>query len=247
MELDRAVGAAIAAVNEFGFCVLPGVLSSEQAAQLRQVIDELRAREAAPGGEPLGHQRVLHLAAKHAAFVDLMCHRVSVAFCEKYLGTDFICSTWTSNTALPNADLTYWHVDHPYWTIAPPYPVEPPLSAHAIWCLDEFTACNGATKFIPGSHRRTRLPEHNGQYDHEGVTVEAPAGSLIVGHGAIWHSAGRNVTDRPRTAIFGRFARSFMVPQEDMKRQLAAVENPSPLVERLFGKNQYVPQRGLPY
>ena len=247
MGLERAVEEIVSAVNEYGFCVVPGVLTSEDTARLREIIDELREKESQPGGGELGHQRVLHLAAKHRAFVDLMCHTLTTVVYEKYLGPDFVCSTWTSNTALPNADLTYWHVDHPYWTIAPPYPVDPPLTAHAIWCLDDFGRDNGATKFVPGSHRRPHLPEHNGNYDHEGVIVEASAGSLIVAHGAIWHTAGHNMTSRPRTAIFGRFARSFIVLQEDMKRQLAAVDSPSPLVERLFGKQQYVPQRGLPY
>lgn len=234
-------------LDQTGICVVPSVLSAEEAERLRRIVDELRAQERRPGSEELGHQRVLHLAAKHPAFVDLLCHPVAMSVFEKYLGEDFVCSTWTSNTALPGTELTYWHVDHPYWTIKPPFPVETPLTAHAIWCLDPFSEDNGATKFIPCSHRRTHLPEHNGSYDHEGVTLEAPAGSLILAHGACWHSGGRNMTDKPRTAIFGRYARSFIVLQEEMKCQLAAIENPSPLVERLLGKNQYVPQRGLPY
>jgi len=247
MTVESVVEGIVAAVDEYGFCVVPAMLPCDQTAQLLTIIDYLREREVRPNKERLGHQRVLHLAAKHPAFVALMCHPLTVAIYEKYLGRDFVCSTWTSNTALPNADLTYWHVDHPYWTIAPPYPVDPPLTAHAIWCLDDFTTDNGATKFIPGSHRIPRLPEHNGNYDCEGVSVEASAGSLIVAHGAAWHSAGRNRTEKPRTAIFGRFARSFIIPQEDMKSQLAAIENPSSLVERLLGKNQYAPQGGLPY
>lgn len=247
MCLEKLADQILEAVNAYGFCVVPNVLPRERALGLRSIIDELREREAGPDAGQLGHQRVLHLAAKHAAFVELLCHPVSMAIYEKYLGSDFVCSTWTSNTALPSSDLTYWHVDHPYWTIASPYPVDPPLTAHAIWCLDDFSEHNGATKFIPGSHRRTKLPEHNGNYDHEGVTIEVPSGSLIVAHGAIWHSVGRNTTDRPRTGIFGRYARSYIVLQEDLKRQLPAIENPPPQVEQLMGKNQYVPQRGLPY
>jgi ectoine hydroxylase-related dioxygenase (phytanoyl-CoA dioxygenase family) len=247
MGLDRLVESILSAVHELGFCVVPDVLPREHARQLRNIVDQLRNSEAQTDAEPAGHQRVLHLGAKHPVFVDLMCHPIAMAFCEKYLGADFVCSTWTSNTALQGTDLTYWHVDHPYWTIAPPYPVDPPLTAHAIWCLDDFSETNGATKFIPGSHRRTSLPAHNGDFNSEGVAVEAPAGSLILAHGAAWHSAGRNRTDQPRTAVFGRYARSFIVLQEDMRRQLAAIANPSPLVERLLGKNQYTPQRGLPY
>jgi ectoine hydroxylase-related dioxygenase (phytanoyl-CoA dioxygenase family) len=128
-----------------------------------------------------------------------------------------------------------------------PFQVQPPLTAHAIWCLDDFSAANGATKFILGSHRRTFAPDHNGNYDHEGVTLEAPAGSLIFGHGACWHSAGHNTSRAPRTGIFGRYARSFIIPQEDMKYQLQAIESPPPLVERLLAKHQYVPTRTFPY
>jgi ectoine hydroxylase-related dioxygenase (phytanoyl-CoA dioxygenase family) len=245
MSLTTKVRQVITTVNEYGVCVVPEVLSRREASGLRLLIDDMRQREAR--GKEETHQRVLHLAAKNPAFVDLLCHPFALTLCEKYLGPDFVCSTWTSNTALPGADLTYWHVDHPYWTIAPPYQVRPPLTAHVIWCLDDFSEANGATKFILGSHRRRHLPEHNGDYDHEGVTVEAPAGSLIFAHGACWHSAGRNASDDPRTGIFGRYARSFIIPQEDLKYQLPAIVNASPLLERLLGKNQYVPQRSLPY
>jgi ectoine hydroxylase-related dioxygenase (phytanoyl-CoA dioxygenase family) len=247
VTLERLTEPVLKAVDEYGFCVLPSIIQREHALELRSLIDDLRRREQRPDVEDLGHQRVLHLAAKHAEFANLLCHPLCMAICEKYLGADFLCSTWTSNTALPGSDLTYWHVDHPYWTISSPYPVNPPLTAHAIWCLDDFSENNGATRVVPRSHRRTNLPEHKSNHDDESVTIEAAAGTLIVAHGAIWHSGGRNRTDRPRTGIFARYARSYIVLQEDLKGQLAAIPNPSPLIERLMGKTQYVPQRNLPY
>lgn len=245
--MSIAVDKILHALEEQGLCVVPSVLDIDQAHRLRDLVDQLRGLEARTGSDALGHHRVLHLAAKHEAFAQLMCHPLAMAVCERYLGADFVCSTWTSNTILPGAGLTYWHVDHPYWTIAPPYPVQTPLTAHVIWCLDDFREDNGATKFILGSHRRPHLPEHNGNYDHEGLDVEAPAGSIVFAHGACWHSAGSNATGAPRTAIFGRYARSFIVLQENMKAQLEAIENPSSLMQRLMGAHQYVPQRGLPY
>ena len=235
------------AIRQVGYCVVPEVLTPETARGLRSIVDALRARETQDDATELGHQRVLHLAAKHPAFVDLMCHPVALAVWEHLLGADCICSTWTSNTAFPGADLTYWHVDHPYWAIASPYPVEIPLTGQTIWCLDSFSETNGATRFIPGSHLRPYIPEHNGNYDDSGLTVEAPIGSLILAHGACWHSAGYNRSDQPRTAIFGRYAWSFLIPQEEIKLQLSAINDPTPLVERLLGAKQYVPQRGFPY
>jgi ectoine hydroxylase-related dioxygenase (phytanoyl-CoA dioxygenase family) len=253
MAFADTVDSIVTAVDEIGFCMVPAVLKSAEACRLREIIDELLALEPVPKRSSYdhhtsadGHRRLLHLAAKHEAFVELLCHPLVMAFCEKYLGSDFVCSTWTSNTLLAGCDTTYWHVDHPFWTIAPPYPVDPPLTAHVIWCLDEFTEENGGTSFIAGSHRRTRLPDDM-DYSFESATVTAPAGSVIFAHGACWHSAGRNSSAAPRTGIFGRYARSYIVLQEDLKLQLSSIDKPTPLVERLLGVKQYTPQRGFPY
>jgi ectoine hydroxylase-related dioxygenase (phytanoyl-CoA dioxygenase family) len=247
MALGNTIDKIVAAVDEFGFCLVPSVIGNAEARRLREIIEELLALEPVPNTLARGHRRLLHLAAKHGAFVELLCHPLAMAFCEKYLGSDFVCSTWTSNTLIAGADTTYWHVDHPFWTIAPPYPVDPPLTAHVIWCLDEFSEENGGTSFIAGSHRRTRTPEHNADYGFESTTIATPAGSVIFAHGACWHSAGRNRTAASRTAIFGRYARSYIVLQEDMKLQLSAIEKPTPLVDRLLGAKQYTPQKGFPY
>jgi ectoine hydroxylase-related dioxygenase (phytanoyl-CoA dioxygenase family) len=247
MRLMPDVGAIARAIEEVGYCVVPAVVPPEQADALRAILDQLRVREARADAAALGHHRVLHIAAKDRQLLELMCHPLVLAVWERLLGPDFVCSTWSANTVLPLAGKTYWHVDHPYWTIAPPYQVDPILTGQTIWCLDDFTASNGATRFIPGSHRRGHMPAHEADHDHEGVTLAAPRGSVILAHGACWHSMGRNETERPRTAIFGRYARSFIVLQEDMRQQLAALTSPSPLVRRLLGGEQYVPQRGFPY
>jgi ectoine hydroxylase-related dioxygenase (phytanoyl-CoA dioxygenase family) len=86
-----------------------------------------------------------------------------------------------------------------------------------------------------------------GNYDAEAVVVEAPIGSVIFAHGACWHSGGLNATSHPRTGIFGRYARSYIIPQEDMKCQLADIKEPTPLVSRLMGARQYVPRKAIPY
>jgi ectoine hydroxylase-related dioxygenase (phytanoyl-CoA dioxygenase family) len=249
-------------IEEVGYCVLPSVLSTDEADGMRRVIDTLRQREGrlaaevaldgndeglkAHGPIQVGHQRVVHIAAKHRAFLELLCHPVPLAIWERMLGADCICSTWTSNTVLPKGGKRHWHVDHPYWTMVPPFPAEP-LTGQTIWCLDDFTEDNGATRFIPGSHRHTWLPDHARDQVQDGDVVVAPRGSVILAHGACWHSMGRNESDAPRTAVFGRFARSYIIPQEEMRLQLAGFESPSALVQRLFGANQYLPSKGIPY
>jgi ectoine hydroxylase-related dioxygenase (phytanoyl-CoA dioxygenase family) len=236
-----------AALTERGYCVVPSLLRADTAAKLRQLIELIREHEPRPDVAELGHHRVLHLATKHRAFVDLLSHPLLVDVWAEFLGPDFVCSSLTSNTIMPGADPTYWHVDHPYWTIAEPYPVNLPLSGQAIWCLDPFEEENGATMLVPGSHRRPHMPDHQADLSHESITITAPIGSLILTHGATWHSMGRNTTSAPRTAVLARYARGFIIPQEDMHAQLEAIESPPPLVQRLLGAHQYVPQRGFPY
>lgn len=243
----QSVDRILAAIDAHGYCVVPGVLSAARADQLRALVDELRVREPRPDVAELGHHRVLRLASRHPAFVWLLCHPLVLAVWARLLGEDFVCSSWTSNTVSPRSGRAYWHVDHPYWTIAPPYPVEPALTGQTIWCLDDFSVENGATRFVPGSHRRPFLPEHNGDYDHEAVPIEAARGSVVFAHGACWHTMAENGTDAPRTGIFGTYARSYIVLQDDMKAQVPAIENPSPLVRRLLGAMQYAPQTGSRY
>lgn len=241
------VSRIIRSMDEVGYCVVPNVISREEAATLVDIILGFQTEEYREDKPSLGHCRVLHLLAKHPVFVQLLAHPLVVAVNESYLGRDCVCSTFSSNCALPGSDLTYWHCDHPYWTIAPPFQVDPPLTAHTIWCLTDMNEQTGGTKFIPGSQKLGRIPEHAGDYDKSGHTPMAPAGSIIFAHGATWHSAGHNKSRADRIGIFARYARSFLIPQENMRDQLAHVDKPSNLVRRLMGADQYEPQRGYPY
>jgi ectoine hydroxylase-related dioxygenase (phytanoyl-CoA dioxygenase family) len=248
--IDKAPGVIEQITNlmsEVGYCVVPNVLRKAEARQVASIVLELQEAEARIDTGDLGHARVLYLLAKHPVFVQLLAHPLVVAVNEAYLGADCVCSTFSSNCAFPDSDLTYWHCDHPYWTIAAPYQVDPPLTAHTIWYLTDITEETGGTKFVPGSQERRFLPEHNGNYDHEGHTPRAPAGSVIFAHGTTWHSAGSNTTDATRLALFVRYARSFLIPQEGLRAQLDHVVQPSELVQRLMGAQQYQPQRGYPY
>jgi len=40
-----------------------------------------------------------------------------------------------------------------------------PLVANAMWCLDDFTDANGATRIVPGSHKLQRSPNYAKRYD----------------------------------------------------------------------------------
>ena len=73
----------------------------------------------------------------------------------------------------------------------------------AIVALTEFTATNGATRLVPGSHDRPDLQRDSGRLaDHaDAVTVTVPAGSAIVFNGHLLHSGTQNDSDAERPAL----------------------------------------------
>jgi len=54
-----------------------------------------------------------------------------------------------------------------------------------MWCLDDFTDANGATRIVPGSHKLQRSP--NTPKSTTASPSRRPRGSAIVFHGGLWH------------------------------------------------------------
>jgi hypothetical protein len=78
-----------------------------------------------------------------------------------------------------------------------------------ILMVDDFRPENGATRFVPGSHRWLHAPEarfSEARGDHaEQVQACGPAGSLLIFHGSTWHDHAANTSDEPRRSLQGAF------------------------------------------
>jgi ectoine hydroxylase-related dioxygenase (phytanoyl-CoA dioxygenase family) len=92
-------------------------------------------------------------------------------------------------------------------------------SVNTMMAIDGFTAANGGTLVVPGSHQRTGRPGPRFM-EAAKVSVECPPGSMFVFDSTLWHAAGRNTTDRDRLAINHMFTRSFFKQQIDYVRAL---------------------------
>jgi ectoine hydroxylase-related dioxygenase (phytanoyl-CoA dioxygenase family) len=67
-----------------------------------------------------------------------------------------------------------------------------------ILMVDAFRPGNGATQFVPGSHKR-----RDGKGDP--VVASGKAGSLLIFNASTWHGHSANTTDAPRRSIQGFF------------------------------------------
>ncbi|MEU1756017.1 phytanoyl-CoA dioxygenase family protein [Micromonospora matsumotoense] len=78
-----------------------------------------------------------------------------------------------------------------------PYPA-PTTRVQVMVAMSDFTAENGATMAIPGSHRwdDERAPRRD-----EAVPAAMPAGSALIWLGGLYHGGGQNTSTQPRTGL----------------------------------------------
>ena len=233
----------ITELDERGYSLIPSVIMPEKADAARTVLEDLLAAEVTDTTRTAKTQRVGRIVVKHPIFLELLTHPLIIALWQRYLGEDIICSSWSANTVHAGYDNFGWHSDYPYWSITPPWP-EGNWAVQTIWMLNDLTVENGATAILSGSHklRRPPDPEIKNQWIDEAEIVTGQRGSVVVMHGACWHTARPNQTQESRSVLLGMYMRPCFIPQEDMRTQLAELENPSELVQQLLGANQWQPK-----
>ena len=232
---------AIAQLDEYGYVVLPGAMTRDQAEQLRQRSAELIDQER-PSGENVyldgKSQRVWNLVNKGRIFEDMIQLPQVLELQEYLLGDDCTLSSFTVNLIGPGSPTGALHIDTPLGAVPKPLP-DFAFCANTVYVLDDFTPDNGATWLVPKSCKRGYGPEAGSMPDSlaGGIQLEAQQGDIAVFHGATWHASGANRTDRERMILLGFFCRSFMKPQQDNYRlaRPEVIERATPTLKRLLG------------
>ena len=87
------------------------------------------------------------------------------------------------------------------------------LMVNVLWTLDPFTAANGATRIVPGSHRWPRKRTADAV---EFASAEAPPGAAIVWLGATLHGGGANATRHMRRGVVMSYSVGWLAPAEKL-------------------------------
>lgn len=217
LQPTTSAAQALTDLDQHGAAILAGVLTREGAADVRRRLLDGAARSEADGVPTRGYafdpdqrnQRVFHLFNLDPVFVDLIRHPAALQFVQHTLGNEFLISNFSANITAPGSQKMMLHADQGY--VPAPWPAHP-LACNVAWVLDDFTEENGGTRFIPGSHRHGHSPDPSAAQDT--VAIEAPAGSLLVMDGRVWHQTGENQSvDCQRAALFGYYVLRWLRPQ----------------------------------
>lgn len=155
------------------------------------------------------------IAGKSRTFAtEVMIHPLFLGLCDAILGPS--CASYQLNLAHliargPGADGQYLHRDELVWNLVPrPHPE---LQLASIVALVDFTASNGATRVVPGSHRWDHDRHPN---DDEIADAVMRAGSAVVYLGSTIHGGGANgTTDSWRRGVHISYTLGWLRTEEN--------------------------------
>jgi len=211
---------ALADLRRYGLCLIADALDPDTLARAREAIyraaadDRARQREVKGFGLDVDdhNQRVWNLLNRDPVFADLAEHAIAMRLVRETLGWPALLSNISGNITEPGAAPGVLHADQIF--VPEPWP-QRPQGINVAWCLDDFTAANGATEVVVGSHRWNRSPTA-ADVNVPMVTLEAPAGSAFAFESRIWHRTGANTSaDQTRAAVFPFYTTPVYRTQEN--------------------------------
>lgn len=222
-----------------GYVIVTGMMSDDDVRSARADLDRVLAQT--PTGrnpfEGYSTQRVYALFAKTRTFDKAAIDPMLAEVLDQVLGPHQLSAPVGIRIG-PGEKAQILHRDDSIYPVPEPHP---PLVVNTMWPLDEFTAENGATRFIPGSHRWEPGRQPTAQ-DQVLEAVMSP-GSAMIYLGSLWHGGGANQTDAPRLGVILEYAAGWLRQQENnlLAVPRAVVAGLPERLQELLGYNVYPP------
>jgi ectoine hydroxylase-related dioxygenase (phytanoyl-CoA dioxygenase family) len=236
---ETARAAHIERVREHGYTIVEAAIEPDLVealnAALARLERELDAKPAMNGFE--GHRtvRIYNLLARGGPFERVPTHPAVLPIVEGVLDPGCLISSLSSIAIDPGETAQPIHADDMVIPLEKPHA---PIVCNSMWALTDFTAANGATRLVPGSHKRGN-PDYGGAY--ETIPAEMACGSVLIWDGSLWHGGGANVTDQRRTGVAMNYCARFIRQQENQQLGLSpeTVRGLPPRLRQLVGYGVY--------
>jgi len=215
LSADAACEDVLAAIESGGGVVIDRLVSSDLmdglAAELRPWIEKT------PAGmdefEGRRTRRTGGLVARSPKSRELVMHPLVVGASKRILGraTSIQLNATQAITIGPGEPAQVIHRDQ--WAFDMyPFAKDYQVIVNAIWAMTDFTARNGATRVVPGSHAfedKLRFTEA------DTVPAEMARGSVFLYPGTTYHGGGANRSDTNRTGISLSYSASWLRQEEN--------------------------------
>ena len=207
---EPTVDGIVDALERDGWALVENVMSREAVDAARTDLNEIL--ESTPFGrgefEGFKTRRVYGLFGKTRTLDGAATNPLVLGALDRVLG-HYQLSAPTGIEIGPGESAQPLHPDDAIYPMARPHDE---IVVNAMWPLCDFTAENGGTVLVPGSHL---WGDEFPSADTPRITVAMPAGSLLLYRGSLWHGGGANHTDRPRLGVVLHYSASWLRPVEN--------------------------------
>ncbi len=229
-------------VRRDGFTIVENAIEPDLIDALNEALERLeRDRNVKPAMNSFeGHHtvRIYNLLAFGEPFVSVPTHQNVLPVIDEVLDPGCLISSLSSIAIDPGETAQPIHSDDMVIPLDKPHR---PIVCNSMWALTDFTEENGATRLVPGTHKKPN-PDYGA--DVESIPAEMAKGSVLIWEGALWHGGGANRSDKRRTGIAMNYCAGFIRQQENQQLGLPPelVKTFSPRLQELVGYSVY---RGL--
>ena len=243
-------------LDEIGYTVLPDFLSPAALARVRDgLAPYLSTHSGRNNFEGLRTERVYTLVGRGRCFEDIAEDERVLALLDRLLRPGYLLTASQAICIRPGETPQPIHHDDSFYPVARP---RPSISFSTIVAVDAFSAENGGTEVIPGSHRWSDA-QIAGAYDGRDadaampaalerllVPMAVPAGACIFFHGTLMHRGGANRSAAPRLAFSNQYCEPWARTQENFFLGLPPelVRGMSPRLQTLLGYDIMPPFMG---
>jgi ectoine hydroxylase-related dioxygenase (phytanoyl-CoA dioxygenase family) len=238
MTVDTSIQADLEHLDTHGYVILEQPFGDELFNAIAETSYRLeRETDAKTGTDPTNElegvrtRRTLGLMKYDRIYEQVALQPRILKVAESFLGSDCVFGSMNMFNILPGETIQPLHSDHPI--LPHRFPgvdtTRLPLGLVAVLAISDFTAANGATRVVPGSHKwepiswkpgspQQDLGTHILHMGHDGAVIAAEMrrGNVLIFDARLWHGGGANVTkDESRAGLLFAYWPGWMRPDEN--------------------------------